>query len=227
MSDQVAQTTEKEWDKNTDLKELIEHKYVASNTRDTFIFIEDKLKKLGYNEDNNKMVHDYLQNMIADTLLKNGETFITENDIRQMNTISALLNNTTPDFIIKSVDKRKTLIIDVYTGEKDVIGLKSKYGKLEFFADFKIITQHNFQTELKIIFSDSDIDYIFKNYQVFLTEYHYWKACMKFKKILFNDKENLKLVKYELKEEINELNKQMFKQNLESYASNVLSKNGI
>ncbi|KAL9647340.1 hypothetical protein ABK040_011705 [Willaertia magna] len=215
------------WDKNMDFKELLEHKYAVLNTTDALIFVEETLKKLGYNSKDNNMLLDYIKNMIADILLKNGEVFITENDIKQSKTISELLNNTTPDFIIKSKDNRRTLII-VCTDEKEISELKSKYEKLEYFADFKIITYYNFQSELKNIFSDSDIGYLYENYQVFLTKYFYWKACVKFKKILVKDKENLKLIcREELGEEKYEINKATFKHNLETYSNKIKSRVGI
>ncbi len=171
----------------------MEHKYQVSNSVEAFKFIEKQFRQLGYMEDNRMMIHDYLHFMLIDLLQKNAEVFITEETIRDNSTIQRLLKNTTPDFVIKSKDKRRTVIVDIYVGDKELNSIKSKYRGCDLFADLKIVTPHNFQAELKDLLLQSDLDYLYKNFQLFLAEYHYWVACLKLKKILFNDTENIVL----------------------------------
>ena len=217
-----------EWKKNAYFKDLIEHKYAISNTKQAFTYIEQRLKALGYMEDNNEMVHDYLYYMIQDMLIENKEVFITENIITREHDIKCLLNNSTPDFVIKRGNGRqKTLIIDIYVGEKDINEIKGKYRKLELFADFKIITPANFRKELKIIFKDSDLDYLYKNYQIFLIEYHYWKACMKLKKILFNEEKNIEIITFSNDRDKFEVDQLQYVETLKHYASSVLAQEDI
>lgn len=92
--------------------------------------------------------------MIQDLLLENNEVFMTEQLIAETDSIKSLLYGTTPDFVIKKGNGRqKTLIMDIHVGEKDFANdlIKETYRKLEFFADFKIITPYNFGKELKMI----------------------------------------------------------------------------
>jgi len=136
----------REWENKSDFKDLIDHKYDVSNTKESFEFIEKRLKSLGYMEDNQTMVHDYLNFMLVDILMKNKYIFITEKDLSKNDVLKKLLNDSTPDFVIKKSDRnKKTLIIDIYTGNKDTSSIKSKYRKLEYFSDFKFVTQHNFR----------------------------------------------------------------------------------
>jgi hypothetical protein len=75
--------------------------------------------------------------------------------------------------------------------EKDE-SIKSKYRKLAMFADFIIINKHDFSDILlnnKILPVD-DVTYLYKQYQIFLTEYYYWRSCIKLQKVIFN--ENIK-----------------------------------
>ena len=109
--------------------------------------------------------------------------------------------NTTPDFIIKSNSEkaRKTLIVDIYVGGKKDESIKSKYRKLAMFADFIIINKHDFSDILlnnKILPLD-DVNYLYKQYQIFLTEYYYWKSCIKLQKVIFNDIENIEIHDFE------------------------------
>lgn len=122
------------------------------------LFIEERLKTLGYAEDNQAMVHDYLHYMLIDILVANKYIFITENDIRKSPVIKKVLNDTTPDFVIQRNEKiKKTLVIDIYVGNKEISEIKSKYRKLDFFADLKIITPNNFASELSYLFEQSEI----------------------------------------------------------------------
>ena len=55
-----------------------------------------------------------------------------------------------PDFILKKANGReRKLIFDVYIGNKDLREMKGKYKKLDFFADFMLVTQYNFASQLE------------------------------------------------------------------------------
>jgi hypothetical protein len=190
-----------EWENKDDIKFLTEHQYATTDTQKTLKEINTRLKRMGYAEDNDAMVHDYLHYMIKDLLDKNHEVYITENDIKSNNLILNFLLNTTPDFIIKSNSEkaRKTLIVDIYVGGKKDESIKSKYRKLAMFADFIIINKHDFSDILlnnKILPLD-DVNYLYKQYQIFLTEYYYWKSCNKLQKVIFNDIENIEIHDFE------------------------------
>jgi len=183
-----------EWTQLEDMQYLVTHSYAKEEAKESFVIISKCLKRLGYMEDNNRMIHDYLHYMIVDLLDKNEEVFLTENDIRKNKNIQTLLAGNTPDFILKKKGNRqKTCIIDIYVGDKPTSDIKGKYKTLGFFADFHIVTQYDFSNTLKNILSCQDIDYLYKNFQIFLTEYYYWRACIKLQKILFNDIENVVL----------------------------------
>lgn len=210
-----------EWMKSDNIKFLVEHKYAVSNVEKAFQEIHQKLKDEGYNRDNDTMVHDYLYYMIKDMLDKNKQIYITEKEIRESSDIKCLLLNTTPDFLIKSTNTDPDLLIlDIYIGNKDISSIKSKYRAVGSLAKFCIITQYNFSSELlKVgILPQSDIDYIYKNYQIFITEYYYWKACLKLRKILMNYIDNI-IIKPPVKEDIeHEVNKNLFRDSLISYS---------
>ncbi|GLC47495.1 hypothetical protein PLESTB_001822100 [Pleodorina starrii] len=143
---------------------------------------------MGYMEGNDSMIHDYLVFSIEDLLDKNGEVFITEKDVRGNASIQKLLAGLTPDLIIKKNAQRdKTILLDVHVGSQHADGIKNKYKKLDFFSTVLVVTPYNFQRQLKEVLPESDIDYLYKNFQVFLTEYSYWCASIKLRKVLLND----------------------------------------
>ena len=146
------------WMEKEELVYLVNHSYA-----------KEEAVTLGYMEDNNMMIHDYLQYMIQDMLDKNGEIYITENDIRNNSSIKDLLCGMTPDFVIKRNDNRtKTIIFDVYVGtESDIKDNEA----LSFFADFRVVTPHNFTSQLLTVLPKEDIEYLYKNFQIFLTEF--------------------------------------------------------
>lgn len=190
-----------EWETKEDIKFLTEHQYATKDTQETLKEIHTRLKRMGYVEDNDAMIHDYIHYMIKDLLDKNKEIYITENTIKSNDLILNFLLNTTPDFIIKSNKEknRKTLIVDIYVGGKKDESIKSKYRKLAMFADFIIINKHDFSDILlnnKILPLD-DVNYLFKHYQIFLTEYYYWRSCIKLQTVIFNDIENIVIHEFE------------------------------
>lgn len=195
--------------------------------REAFVEISTRLRRLGYMEDNNRMVHDYLHFMIKDLFDYHRETYITESEIRgSANIINGLLNGVTPDFILKKKNGRpKTLIIDIYVGDKPASEIKSKYRSLGFFADLVVITPHDFCSQLKGVIPPQDIDYLYKNYHVFLVEYYYWKACMKLQKILFNDTQNVP--QRDISVDVDPLPRHKYLASLEEYAAKVCAQEDL
>ena len=216
-----------EWLKSDDITYLVNHSYGTIEARQAFVEISSRLRRLGYMEDNNRMIHDYLHFLLKDILDFNNETYITESDLRDSPNITrGLLNGVTPDFILKKNNGRtKTLIIDIYVGDKPVSEIKSKYRSLGFFADLVVITQHDFSSQLKGVLPMADIDYLYKNYQVFLVEYYYWKACMKLQKIFFNDTHNV--TQRDLSAPVNPLRRQTYLVAMEEYAAKVSSQDDL
>lgn len=117
------------WREKTEILELTEHRHAVTDAKDIFLFIEERFKRLGYMEDNDSMVHDYLHFMIADLLQEKGQVFLTKINLRESSPhLKKLLNGTNPDFIIQRENGReKTLILDVYNGKKDLNKIKGKY----------------------------------------------------------------------------------------------------
>ena len=214
-----------EWVNNPKFEPLLTHKYAVNNVEESSKLISRLLKDLGYvHANNNMMIHDYLHFMLIYLLKKNGEVFITERDLKQLEDVRKLLNNTNPDFVIRSRGERRTTIVDIYVGAKDITDLKSKYKKLEFFADFKIITKDNFSEQLQHILPAVDLAYLHRNLQIFLVKHKYWCSCMKMQKHLFNENTNLQVPEFEI------LKNDMFEEykgKLTTYAQNVLNQEGI
>ncbi|KAL9654708.1 hypothetical protein ABK040_008505 [Willaertia magna] len=138
--------------------------------------VEDNDNMNDNNYINDNMIHDYLYYMISKMLINNNQMFISGKDAsHQHNIFTALLGQDNhPDFIIKKNKERtRTIIIEIYCGNKDVSEMKAKYSTINYFADVKIITPTNFTTELQSLFSEEEINYLNGNFQLFLEEYHY------------------------------------------------------
>jgi hypothetical protein len=182
------------WLQDEDMAYLVHHWYARDSAAEAFLKISSHLKRLGYMEDNDRMIHDYLHYMLQNLLDVNGEVYITEDVIRGNAAVRQLLGGTTPDFVLKKNGTRaKTTIVDIYVGKQPVSDIKGKYKALTFFADFCVVTQHDFSRQLRAVLPERDIDYLYKNFQVFLTEYHYWRACLELQRVSFNDAENVAL----------------------------------
>ena len=187
-----------EWLTLDDIMYLVNHSYCTEPSDRALMEIMEissRLKRLGYMDADHSMVHDYVHFLLKDLLDHNGETYITGTDIRgSVRIADGLLRGTSPDFILKKNNGReKTLIIEIYVGDKLASEIKSKYRRLSFFADFVMITAHDVCTQLQTVIPKEDIDYLFKNVQVFLMEYRYWGACVKLQKILVKGAETVPL----------------------------------
>ena len=216
-----------EWTKSDDIMYLVNHSYATVQAQEAFVEISGRLKRLGYMEDNDRMIHDYLHFFLQDVFDKNGEVYLTETDIRGSEPIFALLNETTPDFVLKRGNgRKKTTIIDVYVGGRAVSDVKSKYKTLGFFADLVVVTPGNFPQQLRDVVPVKDIDYLYKHFQVFQTEYYYWKSCLKLKKILFNDVANVPVEEYAVAD-TNTLSRERYRVELAKYAENVRAQDEI
>ncbi|PNG99653.1 hypothetical protein TSOC_014564 [Tetrabaena socialis] len=218
----------RKWAEDERIAYLTEHRYAKIESAMALTNITSKLKELGYMEDNNAMVHDYLDYMTQDLLDMNGEVYIIETELRDNETIKALLGGTTPDFIVKKSGSRaKTVILDVYVGDKQESEVKGKYKALAFFADFYVVTPHNFQKQLASVLPATDIDYLYKNFQIFLAEYYYWRACIKLQKVLVNDMPNIPMRVFPEISVQQQAAKDMYIKDLAVYATKVADCNDI
>jgi hypothetical protein len=169
------------WVRDERIMYLMEHRWLVGTCSLALKTITSNLIELGYMEDTNKMVHDYLDYMIQDLLDKNGEVYLTDTELHDNEAIKALLGGgTMPDFIIKKNGSRlKTIILDVYVGDTQESEIKEKYDALTFFTDPYIVTQHNFQKQLASVLPATDIDYLSRNFQIFMAEeYYYWRKFL-------------------------------------------------
>ncbi len=186
---------------NDQIRALFEHRYVTSQLTDrpTFEYIKTTLGALGYDVDNNAMIHDYLHFMIEDFLTNSRRAFITQKQIEENEVVKAALAGWTPDLVIDAKglhgvqDPKPLLIIDIYTGKEEPSKVKGKYRTLDDF-DVKVVTHTNFTKELIGVLEQKEIAQLYDNFQVFMTEYQYWHSCLKLRKILLNDIDNLKPV---------------------------------
>jgi hypothetical protein len=226
----------KAWADDVFFSNLAGHSYMVDNSTAAFQFIEDCLKNMGYGEDNDMMIHDYVHFMIVDLLEEAGIPFITEDVIRSKPSLSILFDNLTPDLILKSDLESenplrcKPLILDVYIGktEKALNEKKAKYNKLGSTFDFEIIRISNLASSLvNKALSQERVDYLYNQLQVFLTEYAYWKACLKLKKILRNDIENIPIKDFKAADEAFLVKKLAFEAKLEEKAKSLKDFSGI
>ncbi|KAL9647999.1 hypothetical protein ABK040_016690 [Willaertia magna] len=126
-------------------------------------------------DDNNNMIHDYLYYMISKMLIINNHVFIGGKEASENIILTALLGKDNhPDFIIKKNKERtRTIIIEIYCGNQDLNEMKAKYSTINYFADVKIINATNFTTELQSLFSEEELNYLNRNFLLFLEEYYY------------------------------------------------------
>ena len=183
--------------KDNDFLDLCQHQYETKDHKDAFVFIEKRLRTLGYSEDNQRMIHDYMHYLLMDMLTAMDIPFITEEDMKLLPALRNLLDGKTPGLIIKSAGpgttRPKPLIMDVFVGksEKAMAEKRSKYATMKVTFDFTALSLGNYNVELQKVFDDqADVDYFHRQLVLFQAEYSYWHACLKFKKILLSDTEN-------------------------------------
>jgi len=220
------------WTSNSDINELVEHRYEVKQHGETYSFIEERLRRQGYADDNERMVHDYMHFMIEDLLTAEGTPFITEMDIAADPVLINLLNGKTPDLIVKSDpdrNRQKPLIVDVFVGksDRDRDEKKAKYKTMKVTFDCGLITRENYNAELLAILSRDHVDYFHKQFHIFQAEYGYWRACLKFKKILFNDIENSPIIKLPEKPVSFETDRAKFARRLKIKAASLMDNEGI
>lgn len=208
------------WANNEDFATLSSHKYQRENHAETFKLIEQKLSALGYASDNLRMVHDYAHYLLCDLLTENNIPFITEIEISKSPALLQLLGNKTPDLIVKSDPPARPhpIILDVFVGTSELTKQEKrrKYGTFEVLLKFDVITLTNLSEPLTTILPPEDIKYFEDQVRIFLTEYTYWHACLKLKKILFNDVANVPIRPTTVPSAAFEEKKALFKENLES-----------
>jgi hypothetical protein len=183
------------WDQIEAFRRLVQHEYVQDSTVSALALVHKTLKEMGYvsNNDNDAMIHDYLHYMLMDLLADVGRPFIEEKELPKIVSLHPLFGSHTPDLIVKSGGTlSKPTIIDIYAGrmDREIEKKKAKYREMTMLFDFRVITPNNFTKELKDILPEASILYLFRQFQLFLTKYHYWRACIKFQKLLKNDIQN-------------------------------------
>ena len=203
------------WINNETFKNLVEHRYMTKEAQNTFIYIEESLRSLGYIDDNESIVRDYLHFMVMDLLRSENIAFITEDEIRNCERIHQFFGELTPDLIVKSDEHRKRkkpMILDIYIGKSEVKinEKKSKYKQMGIIFDVHGLTMTNYQSLLKKLLPQDKVDYLYQQVQIFLTEHHYWRACLKLKKMLFNDTENAPIQQFHFPEEFEDNKKDFF-----------------
>ena len=174
---------------NETFQNLVEHKYMTSEAQNTFTYIEESLGTLGYIDDNERIIHDYLHFMVMDLLRSENIVFITENEIRNNELIHQFFGELTPDLVLQSDElrnRKKSVILDIYIGQSDkrIQEKRSKYKELGVFFDVQGLRMHNYPSLLKKLVPKEKVDYLYQQVQNFLTEHHYWRACLKLKKML-------------------------------------------
>lgn len=183
------------WISNHEFIELCNIQYSTEEVKKSFDIIERLLKKLGYGEDNDMMLHDYLHYMIRDHLILNDVPFLDEKEISSTPELFKYLGNKTPDLYIKGMH-----IVDIYVGSRDASEVKHKYKKHDLLK-VHAITPRDIAIKFTSICNEKgnrllppkDIDFIQRQYAIFRAEYQYWQSCLKLKMILRNDRANIKI----------------------------------
>jgi hypothetical protein len=219
------------WEDDEEFNKIVRHEYLQDSTSKALTLVHTTFRKMGYmsNNDNDSMIHDYLHFMLMDLLTASSRPFIHEKEIPNLVTLKPLFGEFTPDLIVKSGGSlQKPTIIDIYTGKNagEMDKKKAKYRGMMLVFDFRVITPTNFTTELKDVLSAEAINYLFKQFQFFLTEYHYWRACIKFEKLLKNDVQNHNIKLLPIPEKFAEQQSD-FVQSLERKVAAILDDSGV
>lgn len=148
---------------------------------------------MGYAEPNNSMLHDYFHFTLCDLLDKNKVPYLTENDLRCAGKLNSLLNGLTPDLIIDTPGNMLPTVIDVYAGnsDKSMKEKKDKYARLGSVMTFKTVTLASPTAALKDILSQDDQKYLRNQLVIFSAEFAYWSDCLRLKRILFNELDDI------------------------------------
>lgn len=221
------------WRDDADIGQLVDHRYVKSDTEEAFKIIYGVLKRKNYHSENSEMLHDYLNFMIRDFLDLNRCVFMVHEDFSRFPSISSMLEGKTPDFFIHTIDSvrdalpfefdaRKPTIMDVKTGDS-----ANPYGKFSLIANTIIVTPNTLQ-KLSPFMPSEDIKYIHDNFQLFRIEYTYWRACIQFGRILLNDIPQIDLRTLDIHDREEFLRrKTAFQLSLSAYAAGVLGREGL
>lgn len=168
--------------------------------------------------------------MVMDLLREAGIPYISENDINRSKYLLELFGGLTPDLIIKSTPLRdRPTILDIYVGRSDseFQKKKSKYNSLGSIFKVECIGPASIPKVLKDTFLPKErVDYLQKHFNIFLTEHQYWKACIKLRKVLLNDRENFEIKTMQFNDEFL-VNQSLFQSKLESIAEINLNRDGL
>jgi hypothetical protein len=179
------------WLDKEDIVFLVNHMYATTQAEEALSEIVRRLKRLGYMRtgDGDRMVHDYLCFFIQDLLDKNDEIYLTEEEIRGSESILRFFEGKTPDLLVKTkAGREKPLIVEVYTGSRDAaLNPKSKYKAFGSVTTLVTVHPNSMLMDLSELLPPSDLAYLHRHFQVFMTEYQYWKSCVSLETILKND----------------------------------------
>jgi hypothetical protein len=185
-----------DWASNSYFHELANMQYSKEEVRSSFTTIERLLRAMGYVDDNQQMLHDYIHFMIKDHLVKHGVPFLDEKDLKEGRAaeLSRYLGGHTPDLFVKGKH-----IIDVYTGGQDGQEAKRKYVHHDLLQ-VHVVKPHSLASVLngikvdgRPLLPEADVEYIRKQYLIFHSEFRYWQSCLKLKMIMKNEVENVKI----------------------------------
>ena len=90
-----------------------------------------------------------------------------------------------------------------------------------FFANPYIVTQYNFHKQLMSVLPVTDIDYLSRNFQIFMAEYYYWRACIKLGKFLVKESPSIMLQSFPDLSVHQRAAKDKYITDLATYATNV------
>ena len=137
-------------------------------------------------QSNDSLIHDYIHHFLKDPFDKNKEVLFIKSETRNSYLIFKQLNETTPDFVLKRKDGRPRYR---YVGDQPISEIKVKYRTLPFLSDshFIVVMQHDFPAQLRGVLPSEDLNYMHRHFQVFQTEYHFWKSCPKLKKVMLKE----------------------------------------
>ena len=221
------------WRDDADIGQLVDHRYVKSDTEEAFKTIYGVLKRKNYHSENSEMLHDYLNFMIRDFLDLNDRIYMVQEEFCRFPSIRSMLEGKTPDFLIQSVDSdregapvdfdaKKPTIMDVTTGDS-----ANPYGKFSLIANILIVTPSTLQKLLPFM-PAGNIKYIHDNFQLFSIEYTYWRAFIQFGRILLNEIPHIELMTLGMHDREGFLRrKTAFQLSLNSYADGVLWREGL
>ena len=183
--------------------ELLDIKYATSEAVQTIERIENLLKEMKYgNPLDVHMLHDYLHYLIEDFLLLRDKPFITESEVQTLTPqLFHFLNkdgrDRKPDLYIWGHH-----LVDLYVGSKEAEDAKKSYFRFGGVMKVLIVTPNTLhKLEVARLLSREDIAYIDSQFHLFKAEHQYWMSCLKLRKILVNEADNIDIKEVSVNDE--------------------------